>query len=151
MKIEQATESDRLAIQRLIEEVASEHVFPTLETAGCAQFIRTLPADIDDIFCSPDKLYLLACEDGAMLGACGFSLYGHLTHLFVRTTAQGQGIGEKLFDAAIKRIAVEEVDLNASLNAIGFYKKLGLVEACPEQSTRGVRYQPMNKKILRRA
>ena len=70
---------------------------------------------------------LVAVDDGELVGTITVKR-GRISHVFVRPVHQGRGIGTRLMDIA-EKIAKElhstEIQLSASLTAIGFYEKLG--------------------------
>lgn len=143
MHIRDAKEGDLIPVYQLIRTVAMEHVLPTLNNCGKNYFLINLEAEVKEIFRSPHKGYLIAEEEDRIVGACGFSRLGHVSHLFVASDLQGSSLGRHLMTAAYLYIDSEEVDLNASVNAVDFYRRIGFYCSGSEQEVNGIRYQPM--------
>ena len=139
-EIRKGTTSDIAAIHSLILEVAEQHVFPTLRTDGRRAFRDTLGSDIEDIL--EKGVYLLA-ESQSLVGVCGFRSNGHVNHLFVRSSDQGQGVGKMLLISAQLKLSPQTLNLNASLNAIGFYESLGFEPIGEAGEVNGVKFQHM--------
>lgn len=61
--------------------------------------------------------------------------YRKLTHLFVSPEFQGRGIGRSLVEATVQgcrnRTAHQEIKLNSSSNAAGFYEAVGFRQTGP--------------------
>lgn len=145
--IRNATIKDALNISRFVTDLSRRHIGPTL-TDGAIEFLvasmdepSTLTRILDGwpTFCALDKQDL-----------CGVAVVKpphHLYHLFVRSDLQRQGVGKSLFLWADKNTREQTghgiTTVNASLNAIAVYERLGFVVSGPVQDLHGVRYQPM--------
>ena len=143
MKIIQGKFEDRARIYELISALAKEHVFQTFEQEGPKYFLSSLQANIDEIMINPEKMYLLLVNK-ELIGAAGFGLNGHINHFFIRTIDQRRGLGRLLFDAVKKNIKSKVIDVNSSLNAIGFYEKLGFNAFDSIKTVNGITFQPMH-------
>jgi len=74
----------------------------------------------------------------------------HIAHLFVAQGWQRRGLGQRLLSFAehrAKQLGISRLTVNAAINAIPFYQKHGFTCFDKEQSTEGVRFQPMEKAI----
>jgi len=68
---------------------------------------------------------------------------GHLYHLFVDESHQGEGIARLLWEHASKQSKVCTYTVRSSINAIPVYKRFGFVESASAGEKDGVLYQPM--------
>ncbi|HJQ24761.1 MAG TPA: GNAT family N-acetyltransferase [Blastocatellia bacterium] len=77
-----------------------------------------------------DKEFYVA-DSGGVVGFGVLNRYAQLIEaLYVTAEAKGQGIGARLLlrlEERGRELGMEAVGLNASLNAVGFYKKAGYV------------------------
>jgi GNAT superfamily N-acetyltransferase len=90
--------------------------------------------------------YRLAECDGELVALIGIRDNAHLYHLFVAPEFQRQGLGRRLWElekAESLRTGASAFTVNASLNAIPVYERLGFVIAAPVQDVDGVRFVPM--------
>lgn len=142
MGITVAAKTDADHIHDLILRVAKSDVFPTLGLEGQSYFESTLRQDIEQILMRDDGTYLVYLES-ALIGVCGFRHSGHVNHLFVAPEARGRGVGRILLQKAFDYITGSIIDLNASLNSVGFYTRLGFEAVGLPQSAHGVKYQHM--------
>ena len=67
----------------------------------------------------------------------------HIALFFVDGSRHRQGIGRMLFQRVLTNSAANEITVNSSPYAVPVYRRLGFVEAAPEQTTGGMRYVPM--------
>lgn len=84
---------------------------------------------------SPDLLFLVAKDDGKVVGVCNlekFETYNKLSAIYVLPDYQGQGIG-KMFWEEVKEFFGEDKDIIVQVviynsRAIDFYQKLGFID-----------------------
>ena len=78
-----------------------------------------------------EKLFYLGCVNGEPVATGMLDLANNeVGALFVRPAFTGRGYGKAMLDhleTVARHIAVEEVVLDATLNAVGFYKACGYV------------------------
>lgn len=103
-----------------------------------ANFSRPWTArDFDRYVDSKDGLFLVAEEDGRILGYCGVILSppeGDITNVSVASEYRGKGAGKKLVEEMLRR--TEELGITtiflevrkSNVIAIGLYQKQGFVE-----------------------
>jgi len=80
-----------------------------------------------------DRVFL-KYTDETILGFILIQKFWNLSDLFVLPSAQGNGVGKQLFDEAKAACTVSGGDIirvNSSLNAEGFYRKVGFVTYVP--------------------
>ncbi|MGC3873995.1 GNAT family N-acetyltransferase [Halomonas sp. GXIMD04776] len=76
----------------------------------------------------PQCLHFLAYRKGHAIGTARLLPDGHIGRVAVLKEARGQGIGEQLMQAAIdaaQRRGDREILLDAQIQALNFYRKLG--------------------------
>lgn len=90
---------------------------------------------------------LAAFHNGFMVGIVGVRNETHISLLFVDSDYHKKGIATKLLDEMFKIIKKEyqknEITVNSSPYATGFYHKIGFVDTDSERLTDGIRYTPM--------
>ncbi|MCI7790357.1 MAG: GNAT family N-acetyltransferase [Lachnospiraceae bacterium] len=98
--------------------------------------------------------YQLFCAfDGKkLIGMISLRNETHISLLFVDAQYHKRGIGRALIDYVGKYVLLEEgfrnLTVNAAPYAIGFYHKLGFYDTDTEQTSDGIRYTPMEKKLV---
>lgn len=111
-------------------------------------FVRNVRSNLDAWQQHPaGALHLKSVDgDGALAGVVMVKAYWNLCHLFVEPRFQGQGIGKALMQAAIDgcrgRSPRQCLRLNASRNAVGFYRHMGFTLAADAPPAfAGVQYE----------
>ncbi|WP_333291972.1 MULTISPECIES: GNAT family N-acetyltransferase [unclassified Microcoleus] len=84
---------------------------------------------------------LVATWNGIIVGFIAFRRGNHLSLLFVRREFGGQGIGRELFTRCSNDI--EEITVNSSDAAVGFYQKVGFVQSGDRFFAKGIWGTPM--------
>ena len=93
---------------------------------------------------------LVARENKQIIGFCDMEKDGYINRLFVHHTRQGEGIGSALLQkmlAFAQKKGLDYVYLEASRNAVSFYKKHGFIEnGCIRRIKNGVPF--VNQKMI---
>lgn len=147
MTIREAKLSDAAEISRFVTRLATQHIGPTISTAG----LETLLSSMDEVETeqriAENWLHLLDLENGVLRGLIVVKPPTHLFHLFVATDVQRSGIGRQLFELADQRTLQEAgtriQTVNSSLNSIPVYVQLGFAANGSAVDQAGVRFQPM--------
>jgi GNAT superfamily N-acetyltransferase len=84
---------------------------------------------------------LVATWNGIVVGFIAFRRGNHLSLLFVRRELSRQGIGRELFTRCSKDI--DEITVNSSDVAVGFYQKVGFVQTGDRFFKNGIWGTPM--------
>lgn len=98
--------------------------------------------------------YQLFCafEDKRLVGMISLRNETHISLLFVDPAYHKRGIGRALIDYVGKYVLLEEgfhvITVNAAPYAVGFYHKLGFGDTGSEMTNDGIRYTPMEKKLV---
>jgi ribosomal protein S18 acetylase RimI-like enzyme len=147
VQIRPATPADAAAISALILSVSR---FFTLhpEGQGAEEFLATLaPEAIRGYLESANFRYMVAEEDGALVGVVAIRDNGHLFHLFVAHAFHGRGLARQLWTAAMTAALQAgnpgEFTVNSSRYAVPVYERFGFVPAGPRVEQHGIAFVPM--------
>jgi GNAT superfamily N-acetyltransferase len=122
--------------------------FSESDGKGAENFLQmSTPAGLAAFMVQPNINYLLGEEDGVFCGVVAVRNNSHLQHLYVVPSFQGRGVGKYLWETARDQAAAAgnngEFTVNASLNAVPFYKRMGFVATGDVLLAGGLRFQPM--------
>jgi len=134
------TQVETEAALELAWNVFLEFEAPDYSEEGVAEFHKSIH-DPDFI----QKLQLYGAFDGEeLVGVLATRSNGdHIALFFVTGKMQGQGIGRKLFELALKNNTSGKMTVNSSPYAVEIYRHFGFVNTCTEQVTNGIRFTPM--------
>jgi enamine deaminase RidA (YjgF/YER057c/UK114 family)/GNAT superfamily N-acetyltransferase len=149
LRIREALESDVEQISALIQSVM--HLFfSEAGGSGADRFIASTKPDALKAFINrPDVDYYVGFIDDIFCGAVGIRdsrdvrSGKHLQHLFVPPNLHGKGIGKALWQHVKNLVYVENFTVNASINAVPFYAKLGFANVDGVQQGNGIIFQAM--------
>jgi len=142
-----ATASDAEKISELIYSVM--HLFfAEPDGQGAEHFLQmSTPAGLAAFMVQPNINYLLGEVDGVFCGVVAVRNNSHLQHLYVVPSFQGRGVGKYLWetvrDQAVSAGNSGEFTVNASLNAVPFYKRMEFEAVGDVSLAGGLRFQPM--------
>lgn len=106
------------------------------------------PEELRERILSSEKK-LVATWNSIVIGFIAFRQRNHLSLLFIRREFSRQGIGKELFTRCSHDF--DEITVNSSDLAVGFYKKLGFVQIGDRFKKYGVWATPMkwsNKAVM---
>lgn len=98
--------------------------------------------------------YQLFCafEGKKLIGLISLRNETHISLLFVDASYHKKGVGRALIDYVARYVLLEEgfykLTVNAAPYAVGFYHKLGFYDIGQEMTNDGIRYTPMEKKLV---
>lgn len=132
----------------LAVKVFNEFVAPDFGPEGIASFREWANPTAFAERLRGGNLALAAVRDDRIVGMIEWVVPDHVAMLFVDPATQGEGIGRRLFDVALRRIRtahpdLESVSVHASCHGIPFYRRIGFRETGPETERNGIRYTPM--------
>lgn len=141
------TSADAAKISELIYSL-THLFFAEPDGKGAEHFLQmSTPAGLTAFMAQPNVDYLLGEDDGVFCGVVAVRNNSHLQHLYVMPKFQGRRIGKYLWetarDQAIGAGNNGEFTVNASLNAIPFYSRMGFVATGDVSLTGGLKFQPM--------
>ena len=147
MRTRLATPADAEAISALIRGVSR---FFTLrpDGAGAEAFMETIsPEAIRGYLSSPEYVYRVAEDDGALAGVVAIRDNRHLYHLFVAPDGHRRGLARRLWteamDTALRAGNPGEFTVNSSPYAVPVYERFGFVAMGPRTEANGIAFIPM--------
>lgn len=120
--------------------------------AGAEEFLASVSGEAEARYLSSLRyMYLVAEEDGALVGFIALRDNCHLFHLFVDLDRQRQGIARELWSRARDRALHSgnpgEFTVNSSLIAVPVYESFGFRAVGPVVKTHGIAFLPMCLKL----
>lgn len=100
-------------------------------------------ADIEQVTNTNIYASVKAVSNSVLVGYIAWRRSNYIAQLYVCSSSQGKGIGTGLIREMQKRSGASSIELKASVNAVGFYKRLGFQSIDSEQVKNGIRYLPM--------
>jgi len=147
MEISKATVVDAKAISELIIPLVTKYILPTCTGDGPkilleSMNVRSITGYIESSYC-----YLKAVEQGALIAVIGFRDNSHLYHLFVKEEYQGMGLATQLWelikDECIANGNSGIFTVNAAVNAVQLYRKIGFKDHSGIRERCGIKDIPM--------
>jgi GNAT superfamily N-acetyltransferase len=148
---------DAEEISDMILQVFDEHVAPTFEPEGIAEFHDFINADMLIERAKVNRAFVAwqHALDGArrgrrVVGIIDVKETDHVSLLFVRTSHMGLGIATALVARAVeacRAVGRPKMTVNSSLNAQTFYERMGFRAVAEPQQTHGFSYVPMEKML----
>jgi enamine deaminase RidA (YjgF/YER057c/UK114 family)/GNAT superfamily N-acetyltransferase len=152
-----ASESDAEQISALIQSVMHPF-FSEAGGSGADRFIASIKPDALKAFINrPDVHYYVGFIDDLFCGAVGIrdtrDVRGgkHLQHLFVIPSLHEKGVGKALWQHAKNLATANDFTVNASINAVAFYTKLGFISVGEVQQSNGIVFQAMKLHLEKHA
>ena len=134
---------DISAVSKLIDHVFSESVASTLTDEGIQNFKAGITPESIKKRLSSGNSFIICKYNNNVVAMGEIRNHNHLNLFFVASNMQRKGIGRKLFLTLLKTATNNEVTVNASLNSICAYTKLGFTVSGSENEIDGIKYQPM--------
>ncbi len=141
------TASDAVKISELIYSL-THLFFAEPDGNGAEHFLQMItPAGLVAFMAQPNINSLLGEDEDIFCGVVAVRNNSHLQHLYVVPKFQGRGIGKYLWETARDQAIAAgnngEFTVNASLNAVPFYSRMGFEATGDVSLTGGLRFQPM--------
>jgi ribosomal protein S18 acetylase RimI-like enzyme len=145
MRIRRAHSEDAGAIAALVRSCESVLV---VDPAAADPFWEAMTASSYAANMASGRfLHQVAEAGGGLIGFIAFRDGRHLFNLFVGPMHQGRGIGRALWHHALGELPAgtdgAEITVNASLNAVPFYRGLGFFQAGEPAMVNGIVFVPM--------
>ncbi|KGY11172.1 acetyltransferase [Vibrio tubiashii] len=144
MEIEKVLKTDLDAVTRLVSEVSTTDVLPLLSEQGKQEYKDRVLPDLASTLDDEKFLSIKAVSSGKVLGFAALREGNYLTHLFVASSQQGLGLGRTLLNHLIDKTDAREISLRSSVNAVGFYNRIGFIATGDEAEFNGIRFVPMS-------
>ena len=145
MTIRRAELRDAANISRFIQQLTEEFIVKDCTKEGTETLLRTMKTEIIKSQILAGDAHYLAEVDDRLVGVIGLKSSKHLVHLYVDKTHQNRGIARSLWEklVALQNHQVCSITVNSSLNAIGFYQKMGFIAESTGQVKNGIPSIPM--------
>lgn len=143
---------EETAVAKLVSQGFAASIAPTYSSEGVAEFARITTPEQLTARSSDNHTVLIAETGNCLLGMVQVRQSRHISLLFVAPAFQRRGIGRALLEAAVSICKIEspflsEITVNATPNALDAYRHLGFEASGPEQTSRGLRFVPMVRKL----
>ncbi len=153
MHIRLLYESDLPDAIHLIWEVFEEFEAPIYPQKGINSFKDFISlGNITNMYRNHTLLFWGCFMDDILIGVIALRGFSHLSLLFVKKEWHHKGIATYLFQTLLGYAAqnkqIDYITVNASPYATGFYKTIGFYEISEEKVIDGIRFTPMEYKIL---
>lgn len=143
------TPADAEVVAALVREVFDEHVAASFEADGISEMYAYLKAQgIAER--AQTHITLVAWQGYKAVGVIEVRNVQHVSMLFIRTSHMGRGIATELVaraEAACRAAGSRAVTVNSSLNAQGFYRRMGFVANSEPKKYHGFAFAPMEKRL----
>lgn len=146
MKIQTLKIKDISSVSKLIDRAFTESISATLTSEGIRNFKTGTTAESIEKRLLSGNIFIICKYKNNVVGVGEIRNSNHLNLLFVEPHLQKKGIGRKIFSHLLKTVIENEVTVNASMNAISAYAKLGFIICDSKNEIGGIKYQPMTYK-----
>ena len=139
----------------LIREVFDEFILKDFSKDGVENFYKRINyQSILDRIQAGNRIYVFKTDE-RITGYIELSGLNHIYFLFVKKEFQKQGIAAQLIESVIiynkdKNPGAKELTVNSTLNALGFYEKLGFNKIADYQMKNGIVSFPMSLVIAQK-
>lgn len=135
----------------LVQKVFNQFVASDYSSEGVETFFRLVNVAYIESLGSRNGFVFGAFSGDRIIGLIAVRDSNYISLFFVDSDFQGLGIGRKLFEVARKEIACNgefAINVHSSPFAIPIYDALGFVKIDIEQYESGIRYTPMQLKLV---
>ena len=152
-QIRLAEAGDLLAMSDVIERQLRKHVLRNASREAAQPMLASASVEGLQRHIADGYQYHVLAAGADVYGVVGMKPPCHLYHLFVADVMQRQGWGRKLWNAARDGVCLQHsvppvFTVNATPNAVPFYRALGFDITGDAQEQQGVSYQPMRYVML---
>jgi GNAT superfamily N-acetyltransferase len=120
--------------------------------AGAEEYLASVSEEAEARYLSsPRYAYLVAEDEGAIIGFIALRDNGHVYHMFVHSARQHEGIARALWNQAREAALLSgnpgAFTVNSSMVAVPVYRSFGFVPDGAAVQTHGIAFQPMHLKL----
>lgn len=143
--VRQLNENETAEALSLVWNVFLEYESPDYSKEGIEEFRRSIH---DEKYLSQLRVFC-AFKDEKAVGVIATRNEGtHIALFFVDGKYHRQGIGKELFRTVRWECDSEKITVNSSPYAVPIYQKLGFCETDKEHVVNGLRFTPMEYKVI---
>lgn len=135
----------------LVEKVFYQFVASDYSSEGVETFFRIVNVAYIESLSSRNGFIYGAFTGDRLVGVIAVRDRNYISLFFIDSDFQGLGIGHKLFEAVRKEIARNgefAINVHSSPFAVPVYEALGFAKIDIEQYEAGIRYTPMQLKLV---
>lgn len=147
LQIREGTLSDAKGISSLISRNSKLLLIDDFDDDGLQFFLRSVEAKSIREYMEQGFHYLIAEDNGEIVGVIAIKDYCHMFHLFVDKSYHQRGIAKMLWDE-MRRYSLERGNrgyftLNSTTYALPVYQRWGFEITSEPKRSYGIRYTPM--------
>lgn len=135
------------SIANLLHNLAEEFITVEFDAKARRAFLENNNQSAIEQFISNGFRYHVADTSDGIIGFVGVRYNTHLYHLFVARHFHRQGIGRRLWEAAMSECRAAgnlgNFTVNSSNNAVVVYEHFGFIRSARMQNNNGVLFNPM--------
>lgn len=155
MQLRSGTANDAEAIAALIASFQPE-LTDRPDGTGAETYLASVSSQAERVYLeSPRYTYIVAEQEGTMLGFIALRDVSHIFHLFVARQHQRGGVARRLWQQAkahaITTSAPSQFTVNSSLRAVPTYRAFGFEPAGEVVSVHGISFLPMRLRVQNEA
>ncbi len=147
MNIRPAREEDAVAISGLVSGLTRDFIAHDFTPEARTLLLVSMNEEAIAGYLKDGYDYLVAEDQGRLVGVVATREDRHLFHLFVAQDWQGKGLSRQLWERALarcrRRSANREFTVNSSVGAVPVYQRFGFVTLGGKKSKDGVVVVPM--------
>ncbi len=138
----------------LIKRVFQNQVAPVYSRDGVAKFLSMLSQEgLSEMRNGKNSFVILAKSQTQIIGMVSVINDSHIALIFVDSGYQGESVGKKLIDEAVKSCLIRDPSISAitvssSPNSKSFYESLDFELLEEEINEVGMRFTPMRKLVI---
>lgn len=138
---------------QLAWDVFQEYEAPVYKQEGVETFHGYIQVDVVRQKVSSGKMILFGCfSEEELVGMLALRDQNHISMFFVKTEYHRKKVGRQLFQSCLNYVSTNSehhvITVNSSPYGVGFYHKLGFVDTGEEQERDGIRFTPMEYRLL---
>lgn len=138
---------------QLAWNVFLQYEAPVYKEEGVETFHGYIQVDVVRQKVLTGKMILFGCfSEKELVGMLALRDQNHISMFFVKTEYHKKKVGRQLFRACLDYVCTNPehhvITVNSSPYAVGFYHKLGFVDMEEEQERDGIRFTPMEYRLL---
>lgn len=135
----------------LVKKVFNQFVASDYSSEGIETFFRLVNVAYIESLTTRNGFTYGAFHGDRLIGVLAVRDSNYISLFFIDSDFQGMGVGRKLFEVAQKEIALKGefvINVHSSPFAVPIYETFGFSKIDIEQCEAGIRYTPMQLKLI---